>query len=273
VGTSGVRDKKDGGRRMSTVRLDDNQGTARIDDNQGTARIDNNQGTARIDDSQGTAIIPNSDNTLQISGAGNASGIMSQPKIDMQGLASDQKRTGEVFVDGQIIDLNGKNYTIESIISMNSGEAVIYKIKSMDGKSYVLKHYKLDTPLTDAAKEVIKKIKDNPQEKIVKVYDFGRHNEQDFEIMEYAEGGTLDQYLKENGPQHEQKVLKDFVKQITEGLEQLHGVLNIIYQDLKPENIYFRDISKTSIILADFGISSLMRPGEDSVLVTASVTP
>ena len=247
---------------MSKKKLSNNQGTARIDDNQGTARIDDDQGTVRIGDSSGTAII---------SGAGNASGIMSQPKMGMQGLASNQKQTGEVFTTGQLIELNGKNCTIESTISMNSGEAVIYKI-NIDGRPYVLKHYKLETPLRDEAKDVLKKIKDNPKERIVKVYDFGRHNEQDFEIMEYAEGGTLDQYLKENGPIHDQEKLKDIIKQINEGLEQLHSELNIIYQDLKPENIYFRDANKMLIVLADFGISSLMQDGKEEVDVVANVT-
>jgi Serine/threonine protein kinase len=46
---------------------------------------------------------------------------------------------------------------------------------------------------------------------------------------------------------------------IVEGLEQLHGEHKVIYQDLKPENIYFRDAKKTSLVLADFGISSIMK--------------
>ena len=59
---------------------------------------------------------------------------------------------------------------------------------------------------------------------------------------------------------------------ITEGLEQLHGYYKVIYQDLKPENIYFRDAGKTSIVLADFGISSVMKGGSEEVEVIASVT-
>jgi len=59
---------------------------------------------------------------------------------------------------------------------------------------------------------------------------------------------------------------------IVEGLEQLHGEHKVIYQDLKPENIYFRDAKKTSLVLADFGISSIMKGYDKEVEVTASIT-
>ena len=38
-------------------------------------------------------------------------------------------------------------------------------------------------------------IKNNPHERIVKILDFGKYNNQDYEIMEFAEGGTLTEYL------------------------------------------------------------------------------
>jgi serine/threonine protein kinase len=188
-------------------------------------------------------------------------------------LISGDKKAEELFIMGQSVELNGKKYLIEGAICKGSGEALLYKI-SMGGKPYVLKHYKRETPLRNAAKDVLRKIKDNPKDRIVKVYDFGQHHDQDFEIMEYAEGGTLYEYLEEKGPINDpdQKVLKNLVKQINEGLEQLHDELNIIYQDLKPKNIYFRDKNKTSIILADFGISSLLKPGEKTAQVETNAT-
>jgi len=157
------------------------------------------------------------------------------------------------------------------MISMGSGEAVVYKV-IIDGKPYALKLYKPNMPLSDTAKKVIAKIKDNPKDRIIKIYDFGRYNEQDFEIMEYAEGGTLDQYLKSNGAIHDTTKIKNIVKMITEGLQQLHSEYKVIYQDLKPENIYFRDANKTSLVLADFGISSIMEGYDEEVEVTASIT-
>ena len=203
-------------------------------DTGGTARMD--AGTARMDGSQGT------------SPAGG----------------------GTIFADGQTLILNGKNCVIEKIISMGSGEAVVYKI-NIDDKPYTLKHYKPNTPLSDTAKKLLTKIRDNPRERIVKIFDFGSYDGQDFEIMEYAEGGTLGEYVKKKGAIRDAK-LKDVVKQINEGLQQLHRNYKAIYQDLKPENIFFRDAKKSSLVLADFGISSIMQDGSEEVEVTASVT-
>ena len=217
---------------MSTERIDTSQGTDRMD--LGTARMD--AGTARIGDTQG--VIPT------------VGGI--------------------IFAEGQTIILNGKNCIIENLISKGSGEAVVYKIK-MNDKHYALKHYKPNTPLSNTAKKVLTKIKDNPRERVVKIIDIGSYHGQDFEIMEYAEGGTLSEFVRKHGAVRDSK-LKDLAVQINEGLQQLHGFYKIIYQDLKPDNIFFKDAQRTSLVLADFGISSVMQDGSEEVVVIASNT-
>jgi len=217
--------------------MDTSQGTARMDNDRtvaGTDRMD--AGTARMGFNKGGAVT-----------------------------------AGTVFASGQAVVLSGRNCVIESMISGSSGEALVYKI-NIDGKPFALKHYKLNMPLSDTAKEVLTKIRDEPKDRIIKITDFGSYNGQDYEILEYAEGGTLDQYLKTNGAIHDTGRIKNIVKMISEGLEQLHGHYKVIYQDLKPENIYFRDADKTSIVLADFGISSVMKDGSEKVEVIASVT-
>jgi len=241
---------------MSTERLDNNEGTVRLDDS-ATTRLDDS-GTQRLDDSTSTQRLDNNADAPAMD--------MGQPKQAMQGDISDAKKTGEVFTQGQVVEQNGKKYFVESLISMSSGEAVIYKVSAND-KMFVLKYYKIGYSFP---KDVLTKIKNNPKDKIIKLIDFGRHYEQDFEIMEYAEGGTLDDYLKENGPIRSTAVLKNIVGQIAEGLRQLHEDLNIIYQDLKPENIYFRDKERTSIVLADFGISNVMENGKAKVEANAT---
>jgi len=244
---------------MSAVNTDDNQSTVRIDGENNTVRLDNNDGTVRLDNIAAGNVVNNPV-------IGNAASIIPQQNVKTNTDASD--KAGEVFTPGQVIEINGKNYTIESCISMSSGEAVIYKINA-DGKPAVLKYYNPGNPYPEA---VLSRIKANPKSRVIRLLDFGCRNNQNYEIMEYAEGGTLDQYLKDNGSIKDITKLKNIVGQITEGLEQLHNEINIIYQDLKPENIYFKDAEKSSIVLADFGISSVMNPGEKMVEVPANAT-
>jgi serine/threonine protein kinase/tetratricopeptide (TPR) repeat protein len=263
---------------MSSARLDDNKDTVRIDngsdtvrlsDNQDTVRIGNNNDTVRLNNNQDTVRIDNNNDTVRL-GAG---GIAPGGAVLFPGMGSavgtmpqqNANTTGEV-TPGHVIEINGVNYVIEDN-GIKSGEAVIYKV-NRDGNPFVLKYY---NPENSFPKEVLSIIKANPSNRIIRLYDFGSRNNQDYEIMEYAEGGTLNQYLKENGPIKDRAKFKNIVRQISEGLEQLHG-LRIIYQDLKPENIYFKDMNKTSIVLADFGISNVMKPGEEIVEVTAHVT-
>jgi serine/threonine protein kinase len=245
---------------MSDIKTDQEQGTVRLDDNNATVKLNDDSGTVRLEEGSNTVKLQSE------GGAVSAGGVMPQQMAMIRDKATDH--TGELFSPGQIIDINNKQCTIESVISMSSGEAVIYKI-TIDGKHGVLKYYKLGTA---SPKTVLSVIKSNPKNKIVKLFDFGHRNNQDYEIMEYAEGGTLDQYLKENGPIKDTAKLKYFVGQIIEGLNQLHNELRIIYQDLKPENIYFLDAQKSTLVLGDFGISGVLEPGKNEATVTANAT-
>jgi len=230
----------------ATVRVDQDDATVRVDQDDATVRVDQDDATVRVDQNAPAA-------------------VNSGPAVTVK------KMAGSIFSAGHTLVLNNRNCTIESLISQGSGEAVVYKVK-IDGKPYVLKHYKTDTPLSATAKKVLTRIKDKPKDRVIRVFDHGNYNGQDFEIMELADGGTLTKYISDNGALHNVTVFKSIVKQITEGLEQLHGHYKIIYQDLKPDNIYFKDANRTSLVLADFGISSVMEGMEDEVEVKANIT-
>ena len=226
---------------METKRVNLNDETRRVDVSGDTRRVDNDV-TRKVDN--------DSTNKVDTTQSG-STGLV-------------------VFGTGQPLELNGKNCTVENVISMSSGEAIIYKI-TMDGKPYVLKHYKINTPLTDSALKVLNKLKGNPKENVIHQYDFGKLNDQDYELMELAEGGTLNQYIKSLGAVKDFNKLKTIVKMIIDGLMQMHGEYRIIHQDIKPDNIYFRDIKNSSLMLADFGISSVMTGDETKVV--ANKTP
>ena len=86
---------------------------------------------------------------------------------------------------------------------------------------------------------------------IVKVFEFGETEKHTFIVMEYLNGGTLDDFVNKNCP----LTLKQFIdisSQICEGLAVIHSH-NIVHRDLKSQNIMFDE--NGTIRIMDFGLS------------------
>ncbi|UZO02599.1 uncharacterized protein OCT59_021078 [Rhizophagus irregularis] len=73
-------------------------------------------------------------------------------------------------------------------------------------------------------------------------------------VLEYAEGGTLRKYLRDNTIIFKWESQLKFAKEISSGISWLHVDKGIIHGNLHPENIL---IQKDTIKLADFGRSCL----------------
>ena len=74
-----------------------------------------------------------------------------------------------------------------------------------------------------------------------------------FLVMEYVEGQTLDDHLK-NGPVAVEDAL-DIGKQIAEALEAAHEQ-GLIHRDLKPANVMIREDGTVKVL--DFGLAKAM---------------
>ena len=97
---------------------------------------------------------------------------------------------------------------------------------------------------------------------IVNIHDVGQENHINFIVMEYINGKTLKQIIKETGKISPEKTL-DIALQISKALECAHKN-NIIHRDIKPDNIL---ITEDNIIkVMDFGIAKVL----DSQTVTNS---
>lgn len=85
-------------------------------------------------------------------------------------------------------------------------------------------------------------------------------------IMEYAEGGDLQQFLQEHrhreGAALPELLVLRWAVQLCSALEYLHG-RNVLHRDIKSHNIFLRKDSKLQF--GDFGISTVLRSNEDCV--------
>ena len=86
---------------------------------------------------------------------------------------------------------------------------------------------------------------------IVKVIEVFDENNTSYYVMEYIEGGSLDDYIKSNGRLPEVEALK-CTMEIADALSYMHKNM-MIHLDLKPKNIMRN--SKGHLFLIDFGLS------------------
>ncbi|UBH16260.1 Stk1 family PASTA domain-containing Ser/Thr kinase [Macrococcus armenti] len=86
---------------------------------------------------------------------------------------------------------------------------------------------------------------------IVKVLDIDEDERHYYMIMEYVDGPTLHEYIKENGPLSAEEAVF-FAKQILRGIEHAHSH-RIVHRDIKPQNILMTEQKELKI--SDFGIA------------------
>lgn len=103
-------------------------------------------------------------------------------------------------------------------------------------------------------------------EHIPRIYDRFNDQNRHYLVMEYVEGFTLEESLKQSGGKLEQGRVIDIALQIAETLEYLHG-LNppVIYRDLKPSNVMLTPGGQIKLI--DFGIARHFQPFSNATMI------
>ena len=94
---------------------------------------------------------------------------------------------------------------------------------------------------------------------IVKYYDSVNINDKFYIVMEYCDGQNLKDFIN-NNELIEEKILYKIIKQICEGIKEIHSK-NIIHRDIKPENIFMND--NMEIKIGDFGTSKQFNPNKE----------
>jgi serine/threonine protein kinase/tetratricopeptide (TPR) repeat protein len=99
---------------------------------------------------------------------------------------------------------------------------------------------------------------------IVTVYEVDEYKGHPFFVMEYVEGESLEERIREKPPTTDEAI--DIAIQVCEGLKTAHGY-GVIHRDIKPANILLD--RSGGVRLADFGLARVQ--GESGLTRTGSV--
>ncbi len=161
--------------------------------------------------------------------------------------------------------LDGR-YLIESLVGVG-GMANVYKGKDIRTGNIiavkVLKEEFLDNEeLVRRFKNESKAISILDHPNIVKVYDVSVTDKLQYIVMEYIDGITLKEYLKQRGGALTWKEVVHFATQVLSALEHAHSK-GIVHRDVKPQNIML--LADGSIKMMDFGIARFSRAQSQTV--------
>lgn len=104
---------------------------------------------------------------------------------------------------------------------------------------------------------------------ICTVYDIGQFHCSHFIVMEYLEGRSLRQVLREQGPLPEQEVMT-IAQEICEALAAAHAK-GIIHCDIKPDNLML--LPNGLVKIMDFGLAKLISNGKPEMIPHPSKMP
>ena len=161
--------------------------------------------------------------------------------------------------------LDGR-YSIESLVGVG-GMANVYRGTDLKTGNQiavkVLKDEFLDNEeLVRRFKNESKAISILSHPNIVKVYDVSVTDKLQYIVMEYVDGITLKEYLKQRGGTLTWKETVHFATQILSALQHAHSK-GIIHRDVKPQNIML--LADGSIKMMDFGIARFSRAQSQTV--------
>jgi serine/threonine-protein kinase len=103
-------------------------------------------------------------------------------------------------------------------------------------------------------------------EHIPRVFDRFSDQNHHYLVMEFIDGITLEQKLKDAGGKLPEDAVIDVALQVLDTLEYLHNLEPpVIYRDLKPSNLMLTPLGQVKLI--DFGIARLFQPLRNATMI------
>ncbi|KAL4476057.1 hypothetical protein ABPG74_009790 [Tetrahymena malaccensis] len=151
-----------------------------------------------------------------------------------------------------------ENYEVISFVGNGSFSQVTLAKNKRDSKNYAVKSIqKTRIAMNEQSKKElmneINLLRRVNHEKVVKSHEFFQTENQYKLVLQYYEGGSLEQKL-EKSQGFTLFQICDMMRQILQGFSYLHSN-NIMHRDLKPDNILFCDKESFDVVISDMGLS------------------
>jgi serine/threonine protein kinase/predicted RNA-binding protein with RPS1 domain len=184
--------------------------------------------------------------------------ILSSPtnQIREQAAQAEQQNAAQGGTGGLLqIGETVQGYVIKKLLSSKGGEAEIY-LCTKNKQNYALKYFYTRSPDSVIMQKLFSFSGKHPD--IVSYIDSGKYKERHFLILEYAEGGALDD-KKPDGTYKYLPVSEDaalqIIKETINAFDTCHKN-GIIHRDIKPGNLFYKNADGSDILVGDFGIAS-----------------
>lgn len=157
-------------------------------------------------------------------------------------------------------DLTGKQLGPYQIVSPlgEGGMAAVFKAYQASMDRYVAlkvlpRHFASDPEFIGRFSQEAKVIANLQHPHILPVHDFGEADGYTYLAMRFIEGGTLTDWLKDNGPLAIEKI-RSIIAQVGGALDYAHAQ-GVIHRDIKPSNVLVDPWG--NCLLTDFGLAKM----------------
>lgn len=180
-------------------------------------------------------------------------------------LLLDKAKREHAGYENSNLSLRNGQYTISRKLA-SGGQASVYLTKDREGKSFILKEFvlpegkvqhQLESMVEFENESLILSRLDHPQ--IVRLKDQFIENCRAYLVIEYVEGKTLREIIREEGALGESQVLS-LAKQMVAILSYLENLNpKVVHRDFTPDNLILQPDGRLKLI--DFSISHLYQAG------------
>jgi len=171
--------------------------------------------------------------------------------------------SGYTFEEGQI---QGERYRVRSLLGRGGMGEVwrAYDLKLRQDVALKALRTELieDTEALETLRQEVRAAREVVSPNVCRVFDLQELDGQELVSMEYIDGTTLQETLKERSPLDLDEA-REIASQFLAGLEAIHDA-GLVHRDIKPENVM---VTRTGrVVVMDFGIAKGLGDGKGGLI-------